>query len=113
MRSATRKTAGALLEGIQANRPDGVLLDINMGGMDGFAVLRGLRAHAATAHIPVLMMTARGAPADVTLAIELGARDYLTKPFEDHELLQRVARLVRRRAPSDPGPEGPDDVVML
>ena len=94
------------LEGIQVMTPDAVLLDINMPGMDGFAVLKSLRQSRHLAAIPVLMLTARGAREDVAKAISLGARDYLTKPFDDQELLVRVARLVRKR-PAAPVPAKP------
>jgi DNA-binding response OmpR family regulator len=88
------------LEGIQAMVPDAILLDINMPGMDGFAVLGALRQARHLASIPVLMLTARGGREDVARAVSLGAKDYLTKPFTNEELLVRVARLVRRRPPS-------------
>jgi DNA-binding response OmpR family regulator len=92
-------------DGIRKSEPDGVLLDVNMGGMDGFAVLKAMRAHPPTAKTPVLMVTARGAPDDVAQAVALGARDYLTKPFKPAVLLQRVGRLVGRRGDSSPGPD--------
>ena len=86
------------LEGIQAMVPDAVILDINMPGMDGFAVLKALREARHLAGVPVLMLTARGGRDDVAQAISLGAKDYLTKPFNNEELLVRVGRLVRRKA---------------
>ena len=85
-------------QGIRESEPDGVLLDINMGGMDGLAVLSAIRSHPPTRKTPVLMMTARGGPEDVGEAIRLGAQDYLAKPFDVRILVQRVARLVGRRA---------------
>jgi DNA-binding response OmpR family regulator len=86
------------LEGIQAMSPDAVILDINMPGMDGFAVLRAMRQARHLASTPVLMLTARGGREDVAQAISLGAKDYLTKPFDAQDLLARVGRLVRKRA---------------
>lgn len=115
-RTCYAKNGWEAIDGIRRYTPDAVLLDINMGGMDGFAVLKNMKSHPQTTKIPVLMLTARGTPEDVDKAITLGAHDYLTKPFQDHVLLQRVARLIRRRAtpePSDPGPAGPDDAVMI
>ncbi len=78
-------------------RPSGVLLDINMPLMDGFEVLRSIRLRSALAHLPVLMLTARNAAEDVRRAVQLGAKDYLTKPFTDNQLMTRVARLIRKR----------------
>ena len=99
-------------EDIQAWRPNGVVLDVNMPGMDGFGVLRSMRGARALAQIPVLMLTARGAREDVTRAIDGGAQDYLTKPFNDQELIPRVHRLVgpRREAPA---PKPNDDAVII
>ena len=77
-------------------RPAGVVLDINMPRMDGFEVLSSMRQRRDTANTPVLMLTARSAPEDIRRAIKLGARDYLTKPFDDAQLLARVARLIRQ-----------------
>ncbi len=78
-------------------RPAGMLLDINMPIMDGFEVLRSIRLRSALAHLPVLMLTARNAAEDVRRAVQLGAKDYLTKPFTDNQLMTRVARLIRKR----------------
>jgi len=75
-------------------RPAVVVLDINMPGMDGFSVLESLRSHRSTAK--VLVLTARHAAGDVQRAMSLGAKDYLAKPFNDAQLLSRVARLLRR-----------------
>ena len=78
--------------------PSAVILDVNMPRMDGFEVLKRVRADPKTAQIPVLILTARRAPDDIKTAIRLGATDYLTKPFSDDQLLARVSRLLRRRA---------------
>ena len=90
---------------ILANPPAAVILDVNMPRMDGFGVLRGLRAHRACAHTPVLMLTARKSAADVKAARDGGANDYLAKPFDDRQLLARIERLLRpRTAPTAAAP---------
>ena len=93
------------LEVIYTTRPHGVVLDIGMPSMDGFGVLAALRANTKFPTPPVLVLTARNAPEDVKRAIGLGAKDYMTKPFNDARLLARVARLVRAvpdAPPADP-----------
>jgi len=87
----------AALEAIKRSPPTACILDVNMPGMDGFTVLKRLRADPLTAHVPVLILTARRAPDDIKMAIQLGATDYLSKPFNDEQLLARVARLLRKR----------------
>jgi DNA-binding response OmpR family regulator len=88
------------LTGIESSRPAAVILDINMPGLDGFEVLRILRSRPQTASTPVMMLTVRNSVADVQRAIGLGTGDYMTKPFDDRDLLARVARLVRRPEPA-------------
>jgi len=76
---------------------DAVLLDVMMPGMDGLAVLRKLRD--AGHRIPVLMLTARGDEADRVVGLELGADDYIAKPFSPRELLARIRAVLRRAQP--------------
>jgi two-component system alkaline phosphatase synthesis response regulator PhoP len=78
--------------------PDLVILDVIMPGVDGYEVCRRLRASAATAHLPILMLTARTKEVDKVVGLELGADDYLAKPFGERELLARVRALLRRAA---------------
>jgi DNA-binding response OmpR family regulator len=81
---------------ILANRPDAVILDVNMPILDGFGVMRTLRDKSAlSGRMPIMVLTARNSPEDVQRAIQLGARDFLSKPFKDAHLLERVARLLR------------------
>ena len=75
---------------------DVVVLDVMMPGMDGLEVLRRLRAKS---NVPVIMLTARGDEADRIVGLELGADDYLPKPFSPRELLARIRALVRRAGP--------------
>ena len=84
-------------------RPAAMVLDLSMPNLDGFGVLERM-GKAGTARTPTLVLTARHSGADVKRAIELGARDYLSKPFEDRQLLGRVTRLLRRRS-DDPSIE--------
>ena len=80
-------------------RPAAMVLDINMPRLDGFGVLRHM---AASSHrVATMVLTARNQPQDVQTAISLGARDYLSKPFRDEQLLSRVARLLRKRSVED------------
>jgi two-component system, cell cycle response regulator len=75
--------------------PDVILLDVEMPKIDGHGVLAELRAHDATAHIPVVFLTARTTTDDVVEGLRLGAHDYLRKPFEPAELLARVSAALR------------------
>jgi two-component system response regulator CpxR len=75
-----------------------VVLDVMLPGMPGFDVLRRIRAHS---RIPVLMLTARGEAIDRILGLELGADDYLPKPFDPRELAARIRAILRRTPPAD------------
>jgi DNA-binding response OmpR family regulator len=90
------------LEFIEAHMPDLILLDVMMPKLDGFAVLERVREFAST---PVIMLTARGQDQDKIRGFDLGADDYLTKPFSIDELLARVRAVLRRSQLqiSDPG----------
>ena len=79
--------------------PDLVVLDLMLPGMDGLLVCQALRHDRSTAAIPVIMLTARGEEADRVRGLELGADDYVTKPFSPKELVARVAALLRRTQP--------------
>lgn len=82
-------------------RPEAMVLDINMPVLDGFGVLTHMQAQGLTEKTPTMVLTARNSPEDVSKAIKLGARDYLSKPFKDEQLIARVGRLLaRNRAPA-------------
>lgn len=93
---ATAGDGRAGLELARSHPPALVVSDITMPGMDGHAMLRELRATPAGAALPVVFLTARAARDDFRAGMELGADDYLTKPFEMHELLGAVATRLRR-----------------
>lgn len=78
----------------QEHAPDAIVLDAMMPVMDGHQVLRRLRSHEATASVPVVMLTARKQERDIVGALELGASDYLVKPFIPEELMTRLTRLM-------------------
>lgn len=77
-------------------RVDLVVLDLNLPGEDGLTLCRGLRARSM---VPVIMLTARGEPLDRILGLEMGADDYMVKPFEPRELLARIRNVLRRHSP--------------
>ena len=81
---------------IQRDKPHLVVLDLMMPGMSGLEVCRTLRGQSETAKIPILMLTAKAAEADRVLGLELGADDYLAKPFSPRELIARVRAILRR-----------------
>jgi DNA-binding response OmpR family regulator len=90
---------------VKQSAPDLVLLDVMLPGMDGFHVCQSLRSDPTTAAIPIIMLTARGEESDRISGLELGADDYITKPFSPRELAARVAALLRRvqRPPTPAG----------
>ena len=91
------------LSQLQANPPDLVILDLMLPDMDGLEVCRRIRAlPGAMAQIPVLMLTAKGDPMDRIIGLEIGADDYLPKPFEPRELLARIRAVLRRHVEGAP-----------
>ncbi|MFM9916628.1 MAG: winged helix-turn-helix domain-containing protein [Rhizobacter sp.] len=82
---------------------DALVLDLMLPDGDGLDLCRELRGDSRTRHLPLLMLTARGEPMDRIVGLELGADDYLPKPFEPRELLARVKALLRRAAPVPAG----------
>ena len=84
----------------QQDLPDLVLLDIMMPGKDGFEVCKTLRKFEQTRNIPIIMISARGEEIDKVIGLELGADDFVTKPFSMRELLARVKAQLRRREPA-------------
>lgn len=85
-------------------KPDLIVLDLMLPGMDGLDVCKALKRHHGTASIPIIMLTARGEEADRILGLELGGDDYMVKPFSPKELVLRVQAVMRRSAPS-PSPQ--------
>jgi DNA-binding response OmpR family regulator len=87
----------AALTAAERDRPDVVILDVMMPLVDGFTVLRRLKANPDLRTIPVIMLTARGQQRDVLSGLQAGAADYIVKPFSLKELLARVDVALRRR----------------
>ena len=98
VRSALTGTEG--LRKLREEPPDLLILDLMLPEMSGFEVCRTVRADPRLADLPVIMLTARGEEADVIAGIELGADDYVRKPFSPRELTARVGALLRRAARS-------------
>ncbi len=97
--SVTADGDEALLLAVET-QPDLVVLDWMIEGTSGIEVCRRLRRDRASAHVPIIMLTARGAEDDLIRGLETGADDYLTKPFSPRELLARVAAIMRRIRPA-------------
>lgn len=91
----------AALAHLEQHRVDLAVLDVMLPGMSGFDVLRALRKRSA---VPVLMLTARGDAVDRIVGLEVGADDYLAKPFHPRELIARIRAILRRPAASAAGP---------
>ena len=92
------------LEQLQLIQPELVILDLMMPGIDGLEVCRRIRSLQGDAsRVPVIMLTAKGDPMDRVIGLEIGADDYLPKPFEPRELLARVRAVLRRRGDSGSG----------
>lgn len=89
----------AFFQALEAQKPELVLLDIMLPGMDGIEILKALRADPATARIPVIMASAKGTEFDKVLGLDLGADDYLAKPFGMMEMVSRVKAVLRRTSP--------------
>lgn len=102
---ATAGSLGAGRERLGSEHFDALVLDLMLPDGDGLDLCRELRAQPRTRHLPLLMLTARGEPLDRIVGLELGADDYLGKPFEPRELLARVKALLRRAAPQPAGDE--------
>jgi len=87
---------------VRREPPEIIILDVMMPGMDGLEVCRALRADAETAAVPIIMLTARAEESDRIVGLELGADDYITKPFSPNEVIARVRALLRRAQRATP-----------
>jgi two-component system, OmpR family, alkaline phosphatase synthesis response regulator PhoP len=88
---------------VRADTPDLLLLDLMLPGLDGLEVCRSLRSDPRTAAIAIIMLTARAEESDRIVGLELGADDYITKPFSPNEVVARVRALLRRAHRTTPG----------
>jgi CheY-like chemotaxis protein len=87
------------LDQVDRHAPDLIMLDLNLPGLDGYTVLEQLRSRPATAHIPVIVLTAKGDEDNEVRVFELGADDFLTKPFRARALSARLQAVLARRRP--------------
>ena len=97
----TAADGDSALKKARTGNPDLIILDLMIPGVDGLEVCKLLRRDTATAALPIIMLTAKAGEVDRVLGLELGADDYLTKPFSPRELVLRVKNLLRRRQESD------------
>jgi DNA-binding response OmpR family regulator len=109
-RVVTAADGPAALVAVAQHRPDLVVLDLMLPGMSGLEVTRRLRD---AGHVPIIMLTARGEETDRVVGLELGADDYVTKPFSPRELVARVKAVLRRMAQVAAAPQEPVDANML
>ena len=85
---------------VRTKKPALVVLDLMLPGMDGLEICKRLKADGATQHIPIVMLTAKGEEADIVTGLELGADDYITKPFSPRVMVARVRAALRRKGRS-------------
>jgi DNA-binding response OmpR family regulator len=90
------------LEAVRRDKPDLVLLDLMLPGLDGLEVCRRIRHDPVTAHLPIIILSGKEEETDKVIGLEMGADDYITKPFQANELIARVKGRLRRSAPTDP-----------
>jgi two-component system phosphate regulon response regulator PhoB len=100
-------TGEAALAAARKNLPDLIVLDLLLPSVDGLEICRRLKADEKTKHIPIIMLTAKSEESDMVTGLELGADDYMTKPFSPRVLLARVRAILRRKAK-----QASDDVVI-
>ncbi len=93
---------GGLFRALEKTAPQLILLDIMLPGEDGISILKKLRGQTATARLPVIMATAKGTEYDKVTGLDLGADDYLTKPFGMTEMVSRVKAVLRRCGAAPP-----------
>ncbi|MCA1950808.1 MAG: response regulator transcription factor [Treponema sp.] len=98
---------------IETANPDIIVLDIMLPGMDGIEVLRNLKQGSRHAHVPVIMATAKSEDSDIITGLELGADDYIAKPFSPKVLIARVRSLLRRTQSRLNEARAQDEVVQL
>ncbi len=96
----------AAIEAVSGYRPNLMLLDIMLPGMDGYDVLKKIRKTSA---LPVILLSAKGETFDKVLGLELGADDYIMKPFDPKEMVARVKAVLRRYSPEKPSDQKKDD----
>ena len=105
----TASNGGEALVKFRVTKPDIVLLDIMMRGLDGWEVCHSIRKEST---VPVIMLTARGETADKVTGLELGADDYIVKPFEMTEVIARVNAVLRRYLPPEPVNDNDKCIIM-
>jgi len=98
------------IDAARSEKPDLILLDLMLPGIDGLEVCRRLKADPDTAHIPVVMVTAKGEETDIVTGFELGADDYVIKPFSPRVLIARIRAVQKRRGR---GRITEDDVIKI
>ena len=106
MRFIHAADGAAALKLARAEQPDVALLDLMLPGLDGLEVCRQLRREADTRRLPIIMLTARGEEVDRVVGLELGADDYVVKPFSPRELLARIRAVLRRVEGTEPPAAG-------
>ena len=93
-----RATSGEkCLKEARSEKPDLIVLDLMLPGIDGLEVAKILKSDSKTLHVPIIMLTAKGEEADIVTGLELGADDYITKPFSPRILVARVRAVIRRK----------------
>ena len=98
LRAGTGEGGLALAE---SKLPDLGILDLMLPGLDGLEVCKRLKGSGRSKHIPIIMLTAKGEEADIVTGLELGADDYITKPFSPKELVARIRAILRRKEPPE------------
>jgi DNA-binding response OmpR family regulator len=92
------------LEKVKTEKPDLIVLDIMMPKLDGYEVCKNIKSNASTQHIPVILLSAKGRNVDQKLGFDVGADDYITKPFSPRKLVERINQLLGQTVTERPTP---------
>ena len=95
------------LEKVKSEKPDLIVLDIMMPKLDGYEVCKNIKSSATTQHIPVILLSAKGRNVDQKLGFDVGADDYITKPFSPRKLVERINQLLGQTVTEKPTPSAP------